>query len=215
MLKQHGLPSSFNGTPNEIADAVPFAEDTARRDYDRRSADRLARGAGGNAAGVRALPRRLHRQVEPGAFLVGQLRPRRHPLLGPRPLRRIPGGIPGLPDRITREAYSQEVSSAGFWAGGAPRRTPSSTATPIPNRHSYPRRIDRHGRVERRLAGVHPALRRRADAADPEALLTSFLQSTYDAAANLATGTAQRSNGSPSRPSWAGTGKARSSCGSR
>ncbi len=27
-----------------------------------------------------------------------------------------PGGLPGLPDRITREAYSHEVSSAGFWA---------------------------------------------------------------------------------------------------
>ena len=29
-----------------------------------------------------------------------------------------PGGIPGLPDRITREAYSHEESSAGFWPGG-------------------------------------------------------------------------------------------------
>ena len=35
-----------------------------------------------------------------------------------RPAPPHPGGVPGLPDRITREAYSQEVSSAGFWAGG-------------------------------------------------------------------------------------------------
>src|SRR5262249_43409274 len=31
-----------------------------------------------------------------------------------------PGGIPALPDQVTREAYSHEVSSAGFWAGGGP-----------------------------------------------------------------------------------------------
>ena len=29
-----------------------------------------------------------------------------------------PGGFPGLPDAVTREAYSHEVSSAGFWPGG-------------------------------------------------------------------------------------------------
>ena len=41
MLDRNGLPSSFNGTPSEIAGAVPFAEDKAPRDYDRDSADRF------------------------------------------------------------------------------------------------------------------------------------------------------------------------------
>src|SRR3954471_23031072 len=44
MLERHGLPSSFNGRPNEIEGAVPFAEDKGHRDYDRNSADRF-RGA--------------------------------------------------------------------------------------------------------------------------------------------------------------------------
>ncbi len=35
ILDRHDLPSDFNGTPNEIPDAVPFAEDNSRRDYDR------------------------------------------------------------------------------------------------------------------------------------------------------------------------------------
>jgi len=39
VLDRHGLPSSFNGVPNEIPDATPFAEDHAPRDYDRRSAE--------------------------------------------------------------------------------------------------------------------------------------------------------------------------------
>src|SRR3546814_5779292 len=34
-----------------------------------------------------------------------------------RPAPLHPGGVPGLPDRVTREAYSHEVSSAGFWPG--------------------------------------------------------------------------------------------------
>src|SRR5438477_3991518 len=38
ILEAHGLPSDFNGRPNEIADAIPFAADTASRDYDRDSA---------------------------------------------------------------------------------------------------------------------------------------------------------------------------------
>ena len=84
MLDRHGLPSDFHGRPNEIADAMPFAEDTAPRDYDRDSADRLREALAAMHAGVRAFPRRLRRQGQPGAFLVGQLRPRRHPLLGPR-----------------------------------------------------------------------------------------------------------------------------------
>jgi len=41
LLERHDLPSTFNGMPSEIADAVPFAEDTARRDYDRDSAERF------------------------------------------------------------------------------------------------------------------------------------------------------------------------------
>jgi len=51
-----------------------------------------------------------------------------------RPAPEHPGGIPNLPDRITREAYSHEVSSAGFWAGGGPVAYPAfySYAYPEP-----------------------------------------------------------------------------------
>src|SRR6478752_9806796 len=44
MLELHDLPSSFNGMPNEIENALPFAEDNAAREYDRDSAERF-RGA--------------------------------------------------------------------------------------------------------------------------------------------------------------------------
>src|SRR5215210_2428249 len=41
MLDRNGLPSSFNGKPNEVEGALRFAEDRSPRDYDRNSADRL------------------------------------------------------------------------------------------------------------------------------------------------------------------------------
>ena len=154
-----------------------------------------------------AVPRRLHRQGEPGAFLVGQLRPGGDPLLGPRRRRRIRAAMPGLPDRITREAYSHEVSSAGFWAGGVDRRpSRSSTATPIPSRTAIARRRSRTAGSTRRCGEfVLPYAEVRA-AADPDAMLSEFLQSTYDAAADLANGTAPRSSGSRSRPRRATNG---------
>ena len=97
-----------------------------------------------------------------------------------------PGGVPGLPDRITREAYCEEVSSAGFWAGGVTQADPFFYSYAYPEPEGY--------RARRLPVGsfsgdwqefVLPYAEVRA-AADPAALLTSFLQSTYDAAAELA-----------------------------
>src|SRR2546423_14678920 len=57
-----------------------------------------------------------------------------------------PGGVPGLPDRITREAYSREVASGGFWAGGG---TPAEAVFyryihPPPPRHRWAKVLRRH-----------------------------------------------------------------------
>ena len=64
----------------------------------------------------------LPRQGEPGAFLLGQFRSRGDALLRARARRAHPGGVPHLPDAVAREAYSHEVSSAGFWPGGGADR---------------------------------------------------------------------------------------------
>jgi hypothetical protein len=99
-----------------------------------------------------------------------------------------PGGIPHVADRVMREAYSQEVSSAGFWAGDA--RFPEAAFYA----YAYPSPA---GFAE---APIRPAAARYASAlgefvlpyaavrsaADPSAEVLAFLQSTYEAAANLA-----------------------------
>jgi len=185
MLDRHGLPSTFNATPSEVADPVRFADDRAPRRYDPDSTRRLREamalivpiferfraGFAGKASPVHLFF---------GAFDFAATR------FSGRPAPPHPGGIPGLPDRITREAYSHEVSSAGFWPGGL------TEAEPMFYSYAYP---EPAGFREVRLADggfdqgfgefVLPYADVRA-AADPDALLTGFLHSTYEAAADLA-----------------------------
>ena len=116
ILDAHDLPSRFNGRPSEIADAILFAEDSAPRVYNRALGRTLQGNAGGDDPRLRALPRRFRRQGEPRPFLVGRVDLAVSRFSG-RTASPHPGGMPGLPDRIAREAYSHEVASAGFWAG--------------------------------------------------------------------------------------------------
>jgi hypothetical protein len=105
-----------------------------------------------------------------------------------RPAPKHPGGIPNLPDVVTVEAYSKEVSSCGFWPGNA------SAPDPIFYSYAYP---VPEGFAEHRvkpdsafwLADLgefvlpYEAVR---TSDDPDATLMAFLESTYEAAADLA-----------------------------
>jgi len=190
MLESHGLPSNFHNRPNEIPGAPPFAEDVAPRDYDPDAAERL------HAALCRIEP--VFERFRAG--FLGKCSPvhlfwgsfdlavtRFSGRLAPE----HPGGIPGLPDRITREAYSHEESSAGFWPGGA--SAPPGTE-PLFYSYAYPEAAgfrDAGGDIS---GGIFDAtlgeyvlsyehVRR---SPEPERALLMFLQSTYNRAANLA-----------------------------
>ena len=98
-----------------------------------------------------------------------------------------PGGIPGLPDRVTRDAYSHEVSSAGFWYGGGP------VPRPVFYSYAYP---EPPGFAQAKVAPAeafystdlrefllpYDAVR---GASSPDETLLAFLRSTYEAAADL------------------------------
>src|SRR4249919_1273910 len=187
MLSAHGLPSTFNGKPNEIPDALPFAEDVAPREYRTDSAGRL------HAALARIEPvferfrAGFQGKASPVHFFWGSFDLAVTRFSG-RAAPQHPGGIPGLPDRITREAYSHEESSAGFWPGGV------TAVEPIFYSYAYPEPAGFRAAAVRPEAASfdetlgefvlpYEAVR---TSADPEAELTAFLQSTYDAAADLA-----------------------------
>jgi hypothetical protein len=185
LLDRHDLPSHFNGTPNEIPDAVPFANDTVRREYDRDSAGRF-RAALATMLPVFARFRAgFAGKASPVQFWWGSFDLAVSRFSG-RAAPQHPGGIPGLPDRITREAYSHEVSSAGFWAGGATAAEPFFYSYIYPEPEGFRSAEVAHGAFDQNYGEfVLPYADVRASD-DPEAMLTDFFQSTYDAAADLA-----------------------------
>ena len=98
-----------------------------------------------------------------------------------------PGGFPHLPDAVTREAYSHEVSSAGFWPG-AEGTEPSfySYAYPTPDGFGSAPAAPAAARFDATLGEFLLPYEAVRTAADPDEALMAFLQSTYAAAANLA-----------------------------
>jgi hypothetical protein len=187
MLESHGLPSDFNGVPNEIADAIPFAEDTTSRDYRPDSAERLLCAL----ASIEPVFERFRAcfvgKSSPVHFFWGSFDLAVTRFSG-RKAPPHPGGVPGLPDRITREAYSHEVSSAGFWPGGVTEAAPIfySYAYPEPDGFRKASVQPDAARFDTELGEFVLPYEAVRSSNDPEAALTAFLQSTYDAAANLA-----------------------------
>jgi hypothetical protein len=101
---------------------------------------------------------------------------------------RHPGGIPNLPDRVTQEAYSHEVSSCGFWAGSAPVDYPAFYAYAYPEPPGFAAaRVRPDGAFYSKDLGefILPYARVR-ESSSPDDTLLEFLQSTYEAAADLA-----------------------------
>jgi hypothetical protein len=185
MLESHDLPSAFNGVPNEIPDAIPFAKDNRARDYDRDSAERF-RGALAAMLPVFARFRAgFSGKASPVHFWWGSfdLAVSRFSGRGAPP---HPGGLPGLPDRITREAYSDEVSSAGFWAGGATAAEPFFYSYIYPEPDGYRAAKVAHGRFDETFGEFVLPYADVRGSADPARMLLEFFQSTYDAAAELA-----------------------------
>lgn len=177
----------IHGSPSELDPAVPFAEDTRSHPYD---APAVARFHHALLSSVRVFSRfrtGFTGKASPVHLFWGALDLAVTRFSG-RPAPPHPGGIPNLPDAVTREAYSHEVSSAGFWAGGA------GVDEPMFYSYAYPTP------AEFRSRPVRPAAARWDDrlgefllpyeavrmAADPEAMLMEFLQSTYEAAADTA-----------------------------
>src|SRR5215210_7989179 len=108
----------INEMPNEIPDAVPFAADIAHASYDRDFANRFWRVLLAAQDVFAHFRTGFLGKASPVHFFWGSFDLAVTRFSG-RPAPLHPGGIPNLPDDVTREAYSHEVSSAGFWPGGA------------------------------------------------------------------------------------------------
>jgi len=187
MLADAGYMVHINPRPNEIEPAIPFAEDRAPRAYDPDSARRLHLALLSADRVFRLFRSSFLGKVSPVHFFWGSFDLAVTRFSG-RPAPLHPGGIPNLPDAVTREAYSHEVSSAGFWPGGA--GAPGgpffySYAYPSPPGFADAEVAPGAARFDAALGEFildYDAVR---TAPDPDAALLAFLESTYAAAADL------------------------------
>ena len=185
MLELHDLPSTFNGMPNEIEDAFAFADDDHPREYDRDSAERFRAALAAMLPVFARFRAGFSGKASPVHFWWGSFDLAVCRFSG-RKAPPHPGGMPGLPDRITREAYSDEVSSAGFWAGGAAEAEPFFYSYVYPEPDGFRSTRLAHGRFDETYGEFVLPYEEVRVAADPEAMLADFFRATYDSAADLA-----------------------------
>jgi hypothetical protein len=180
-----GVPVTIATMPNELPAPIRFDEDEVHRSYD---ADYVAR-----YWRILVQSERVFERFRAG--FVGKCSPV-HFFWGSadlavtrfsgRPAPPHPGGVPYLPDWVAREAYSHEVSSAGFWAGGEqhPQALYYSYAYPEPDGFSAASvepSPARYSSTLREFVLPYEDLRK---AASPDTALLEFLESTYAAAAD-------------------------------
>jgi hypothetical protein len=187
LLAGAGHAVTIHGAPNEVDPAIPFHEDQAGRVYDRDSARRLLAALLQADRVFRLFRSSFLGKASPVHFFWGSFDLAVTRFSG-RPAPLHPGGIPNLPDDVTREAYSHEVSSAGFWPGGANGGSPLfySYAYPSPEGFAEARVAPAEARWDKDLGEFVLDYEAVRSAADPDAALLAFLQSSYDAAADLA-----------------------------
>ncbi|HZL38791.1 MAG TPA: DUF5996 family protein [Pseudolabrys sp.] len=186
-LKELGISAKISTMPCEIADCIPFDHDTKHSAYDADYANRFWRILS-RAHDVMARFRTgFLGKSSPVHFFWGSFDLAVTRFSGRRAPAH-PGGVPHLPDSVAREAYSHEVSSAGFWPGGGAIDYPAfySYAYPAPQGFSDATVTPGAAFFSPELGEfIYPYNAMRM-ARDPEAALMEFLQSSYAAAAELA-----------------------------
>jgi hypothetical protein len=181
------LPVRIHPTPNEIADAIPFDRDETHGSYDREYAARFWRVLSQADRILKIFRSRFRGKCSPVHFFWGAADLAVTRFSG-RPAPEHPGGVPNLPDWVAREAYSHEVSSCGFWAGGGPIAYPVfySYAYPAPPGFADARVLPAEAFYSQELGEFLLPYDRVRLADSPDDTLLEFLQSTYEAAATLA-----------------------------
>jgi Family of unknown function (DUF5996) len=159
VLAEFGIEVRIHQLPNEIPDAIRFSEDHVHLSYDREYAQRFWRILVQSARVFGHFRTSFIGKCSPVHFFWGsfdlavtRFSGRRAPL--------HPGGVPNLPDAVAQEAYSHEVSSAGFWPGSAGVEYPAFYS------YAYPEPPLLHGAnpsgaslLEQRFERVPPTIR--------------------------------------------------------
>jgi len=186
LVARLGGTPEFDGRPNEVADPIPFRDDRHTRPSDAEAVTRFFEALVSINRVFSRFRTGFIGKVSPvhlfwGSFDLAVTR------FSGRTAPRHPGGIPGLPDDVTREAYSDEVSSAGFWPGGGGTDFAAfySYAYPAPKGFAEAQVAPTGAYFDRSLGEFLLPYEVVRESTDPESTLMAFLESTYQAAADL------------------------------
>ena len=186
-LAELGIDIAINETPNELPDPIRFSQDSRHASYDPDAVRRFFQILRNAERVFEQFRTGFLGKASPVHFFWGSFDLAVTRFSGRRAPRH-PGGVPHLSDAVACEAYSHEVSSAGFWPGSGAIDYPAfySYAYPEPDGLRSTRvRPDAAFFSEAVGEFILPydAVR---TAAQPDQALLEFLQSTYEAAANAA-----------------------------
>jgi hypothetical protein len=185
-LKALGFGIRIRTMPSEIPDATPFEHDRQHAAYDAAQAAIFWRALVQADRVLKGFRSRFIGKASPVHFFWGSFDLAATRFSG----RRAPphrGGVPNLPDWVAREAYSHEVSSCGFWPGGDAMPFPVFYAYAYPEPDGFksaaigPAAAEYHTGLGEFVLHYEEVRR----AASPDETLLEFLQSSYEAAADL------------------------------
>jgi hypothetical protein len=185
-LADLGLRIRIHGAPNEVADPIPFAHDERHGAYDAEAAKRFWQALVQADRVLKRFRAGFIGKSSPVHFFWGSFDLALTRFSG-RPAPAHPGGVPNCPDWVTREAYSHEVSSCGFWPGSDALPYPVFYAYAYPEPPGFPAAPVRPAAAAydpgwREFLLPYDEVRR---AASPDETLLAFLHDGYAAAANL------------------------------
>lgn len=184
-LDDLGIHARITTTPQEVQDPIPFEMDDRHRSYDPEAANRFWRALVLIDRVLTEFRSRFIGKVSPVHFFWGGFDMAVTRFSG----REAPEhpSIPGISDRVTREGYSHECSSAGFWPGnGEMDAVFYSYAYPTPEGLGEATVMPSEAFWSGEMGEFFLPYEAVRAADDPDAKLLEFLQSTYEAAANLA-----------------------------
>ncbi len=186
-LGQLGLDVRIHTTPSEVADGIPFERDTEHTAYDPDFAQRFWRALLQMDRVFKEFRSRFIGKCSPVHFFWGSFDLAVTRFSG-REAPPHPGGVPNFPDWVAREAYSHEVSSAGFWPGGGGVEDAAfySYAYPTPEGFGSAAVRPQAAHWSEPLGEFLLPYEAVRSAASPDDALLDFLQSTYEAAAGCA-----------------------------
>jgi hypothetical protein len=178
-----GLPAPLHGAPNELPDPVPFAQDHRPREWDVDAARRLHAAFLGADRNFNRFRARYRGKSSPSHLFWGSFDLAVTRFSG-RAAPPHPGGIPNLPDTVTREAYSHEVISAGFWPGSEVFEQAAFYAYAYPTPAGLGEAAVAPAAWNAQLGEFLLPYDEVRAAADGDALVQRFLEATYAAAAD-------------------------------